>query len=365
MAQKLRSVRIRNERVLEGPDDATVAGSHGSSKVAIIASCGLCQQVKPLLLSHVVPKWAAQWSKAEGAPRGLYNSIGAVTETPDYPKYYLLCFDCEQLLGTAEGYTARLCKGTASELKAAGIWLRPGDQVTFLHKVDTSLVFQAIAGTMLRAHLAPHILFKRTTLSKHEVKELRRAILSGNFPADRFAMFASKWMNTTVPGANPRSLLFPAFERRLGGAEFDLTMGGMSWTLFLGPTPQWKQFILPESGGNDPFFLGFNDRWKVVTAEWTGLRHLAPKDQPDYELKFDSDWDSVAKTDPCPCGLLGVTFAECCEDRWAPGVKTLTEIEVSPGPDGTSRSRETRLPRQKYHGSGRPAAAILAATWSK
>lgn len=312
------AVRLRNERVREGPDGSVIKGSHAKVRGEVLGTCGLCERSAQLLLSHVVPKWAAQWSKAEGNPVGQYDSIGVVTEVADYPKYYLLCFTCEQLLGEAEGYIARLCRGTDSELRAAGIWLRPGDEVTYLHYVDTTLIFRAIAGTLLRSHLAPHILFKRVTLSNYEVKEIRRAILSGRFPHERFAMFATKWMNTTHAGVNPRALLFPAFDRTSGGAQFDLTMGGMSWTLFVGPAPRWRQSVFPLSDGDDPLFLGYNDRWKIVTMELTGLRHLAPKDQPDYELTFDSRWEDVLESDPCPCGLIGVTFGECCSGRWAP-----------------------------------------------
>jgi hypothetical protein len=314
-------VRLRNERLREGPAGTYVEGSHAKSSDEVVGLCGLCQQISPLLLSHVVPKWAAQWSKAEGMPLGRYRSIGAVTETPDYPKFYLLCFDCEQLLGSAEGYISRLCKGTASELLAAGIWLRPGDQVTFLHHVDTTLVFQAIAGTLLRAHLAPHIMFKRVSLSRYELREIRSAILNGHFPAERFAMFAAKWMNTTIPGMNPRSLLFPAFDRMFGGASFDLTMGGMSWTFFIGPAPRWRQFVFPDCDGEDPVFLGFNDRWKISTVELAGLRHLAPEDRPEFELVFDSNWEDVDASGPCPCGLADSTFDSCCSGRWAPAAE--------------------------------------------
>jgi hypothetical protein len=79
--------------------------------------------------------------------------------------------------------------------------------------VNKEWVYRAVAGMLLRAHFATSHLFKQVSLSKLELRELRQAIRSGDYPPDRFALFASKWVNTSVEVANPRSVLFVNYER--------------------------------------------------------------------------------------------------------------------------------------------------------
>lgn len=67
-----------------------------------IAKCALCQEVKELQISHIVPKFINLWQKKTSATGHLRLLRSINQRVQDGYKEYLLCFDCEQLFGKYE-----------------------------------------------------------------------------------------------------------------------------------------------------------------------------------------------------------------------------------------------------------------------
>lgn len=309
------------EKVFEGASDVVVRGSDHKASGDVIAACGLCQQDRPLQLSHVVPKWAGQWAKREGRPIGSYVTLGVKTQTNDYPKHYLLCTVCEQWLGRAEQYQASITKGRPQDLADVRVSLRRESDAVVLRGVEARLLYRAAAGLMLKSALAPRALFRKATLSRGELRELRRAILDDDYDRSRMTLFVTKWVNTSVQGANPRSLLNVGWERQDGGVLNDVLMGGFSWTFFLGPATRFESTAFPDfsEAEADRWFLNLGGRaWVIPVAEWSIHRyvaHLMGLDGPDEQ---EHDHTTLDVDMECPCGIGNLTLRDCCLARWLP-----------------------------------------------
>lgn len=62
------------------------------------ARCKLCGEVRPLLLSHVVPHFVWRWLKASSPTKHFRSSVAPNLRIQDGWKARLLCAECEQLL---------------------------------------------------------------------------------------------------------------------------------------------------------------------------------------------------------------------------------------------------------------------------
>lgn len=309
------------EKVFSGASDVVVRGSDKKSPADIVAACGLCQQIRPLLLSHIVPKWASQWAKREGRPIGSYESLRVSTKTSDYPKHYLLCEVCEQWLGRAEQYQASLTKGRPEDLAGIRVDLHREDGAVVLSGVEGRLLYRAAAGLMLKSALAPSVLFRQSSLSTNEIRELQDAILHDKYDRSRMTLFATKWVNSTIEGANPRSVLNIGWQRMAGGVLNDVLMGGFSWTFFLGPASGFQNELFPSLSPGDgvPWFLDLGGMpWTLPVAEWTDHRYIAYLMGLDGPSDEEHDHANLDGGMPCPCGIGDRTLAMCCLARWLP-----------------------------------------------
>lgn len=322
------------EAITSGDRTVRVVGSDRRSR--IVRPCMLCADFAELKLGHVAPRWAALWTKNEGYVSGSYRSLGVETRTQDYPKHYMFCADCEQLLGEAENYVSRITRGTSDDLKLVGVSLSLQGDFPRLSGVDEVLVLRAIAGIALKAHLAPHQLYKRTNLSRAEANQLRKAIQSDIYPASRFALYAQKLFNRTVPGANPRASLFISQVRRHGGVATHVFMAGMVWSLFLGPSERWRADFTKDLPSF--LFLGSERNWFINPGEWIVDPHVASN--PPIEWDDLIPVRKLLQTEPCPCGL-DRDFQSCCSGRWL--VADQEWFDLDPARVGRDRPMATDL----------------------
>src|SRR6266851_967267 len=64
-------------------------------------TCKLCGQQKELQYSHIVPAFAVRWLKATSLT-GYLKTPKSKVHQQETKRIYLLCSDCEQLLGKDE-----------------------------------------------------------------------------------------------------------------------------------------------------------------------------------------------------------------------------------------------------------------------
>ena len=273
--------------------------------------CGLCGLPKTLLLSHIAPRWAFQWMKREGSVSGSVLRLGVEYAEQDGNKHYLLCRTCEQWLGDAEEYLARITKGRPDDLSKIGVTLTQGPG---LEGVNYDMVMRALAGIALKGHLAPSPPFTHFRLPWKLANRLRRQILAGEFPSPEMGIVrAWKWLGAYIPGANPRALLFPSLRRAHHGAWIlDLEMAGWQWTVALADgaktlremsevMPLYRRgdswLYTPVVDMTDNVRINHGQNWKV--GPQTGDR-----------------WSEVDLDGPCPCGLGERPFRSCCRWTW-------------------------------------------------
>src|SRR6185437_6141497 len=64
-------------------------------------ACRLCAQKAPLVLSHVIPRFAVKWLK-ETSATGYFRNLTSKVRQQETKRPRLLCSNCEQLLGRDE-----------------------------------------------------------------------------------------------------------------------------------------------------------------------------------------------------------------------------------------------------------------------
>jgi hypothetical protein len=67
----------------------------------MIGKCKLCGRNTTLILSHIIPRFAVKWLKRTSLT-GFFRSVTSATRLQETKRDYLLCSDCEQLLGKDE-----------------------------------------------------------------------------------------------------------------------------------------------------------------------------------------------------------------------------------------------------------------------
>jgi hypothetical protein len=293
-------------RIIEGPAAAQILGSDIRSSNAE-GFCRLCQKHKPLRLSHIAPKWAYKWMKAEGAIHGSDLSQGVVFTSQDGDKHYLLCSECELWLGVGEDYLATLSKASAGHLRQIGVVVHPGPIVS---NVNASLIRRAIVGILLKYHWAPDTTRRLPKLASPLAEALRKSLLEEEFPASQYPLIGTKWHAYTVEGMNPRSFIMPGYKNTILLSTFDILMGGWSWTLVLRDplrrlAPFVAQYEMPSDGGP----------WRIMLADILEAASVVAKygTTPDELILTAQDY---AAEDKCPCGLDDRPFRECCSDIW-------------------------------------------------
>jgi hypothetical protein len=137
------------DRVIRGDRSSRMLGSDRKVPGGVTGTCGLCGIESVLRLSHIVPSWAYQWMKREGAVVGSLPSRGVVTQRQDGTKHYLLCEVCEQHLGQAEAYVAAFSRGTRADLDRLGVMVGDGPTV---YGLNLAMVYRCLLGILIKAH---------------------------------------------------------------------------------------------------------------------------------------------------------------------------------------------------------------------
>ncbi len=305
--------RRQRLRVISGHIDRPVYGSD-IRRPSQDGVCGLCEEFRPLMLSHIAPRWSYRAMKAEGGVTGRLDSLGITVTAQDGAKHYLLCSACEQHLGEAEAHLALLSRGNIDELALAGIRLEPGPR---LWGVKATLVRRAVLGILLKGHLVDSPVWQSVNLSPKEHAAIRRRVLADDYSGRSHPLLAIRWMACAIPDANPRAIMVAGVQRTERWSAFDLMLGGWSWTVVLRGPDSFREQLRDGADFGPERYLN-DGPWHVSLGE---LAHSRAVSGPlwaaglDPEVPDPEGWKSWAADAMCPCGLDRV-FSECCAGTW-------------------------------------------------
>lgn len=116
-----------------------------------IGYCILCDRLRQLSLSHIIPKWLYQPLMREGGIIHNFESLNL----PDFldqdgSKQYLLCASCESEMSIHENYIRTVMIGTPSNHSKIGIEFRNG----LIYGLNYSTILKYMLGTTIRVHYA-------------------------------------------------------------------------------------------------------------------------------------------------------------------------------------------------------------------
>lgn len=287
-------------------------------KQLIREKCRLCFQEDFLKLSHIAPKWSAQWMKSEGRLIHNIQSEGVVGRSNDIEKHYLLCGSCEQLLGKSERYLSCICKGDERNLNSIGVKLTKGP---YLKDFKYDEILGAILGIFYKAHFVSSYPWVHLTLPHFIMERINRFLLHRDRRAiENFYFTAIRRVAFREASINPKAALefAPIIKPRM--ICIDILLGGWSWIVFMPSdeeefTEQTVAEELNDAEGLFPGLLVRRDRdWQVMQAEITEglklIRSIGLELDDDYEI---AHFDSI---DHCYCGMTNLKFSECCMNRW-------------------------------------------------
>jgi hypothetical protein len=317
------SIKRTKISVISGPKDPIVLHSD-VRKQKVSAMCKLCHETKDLMLSHIAPRWAYQWMKQEGGITAHINSKGIIAKINDGEKHYLLCGDCELLLGKKEEYLADLCKGTEANLRMLKVDLAPGPILT---GIDAIALKGGILGILYKAHYAPSNPWEHVTLPDAVMNKIRSFLLNGDESAAiGLHLAANRWVSFEQVGINPKAVISIHFAPDPKMIAIQLLLGGWSWMCFL-PSDEGDieadeiPGLLgdPDSGFTLPT-LNQGEPWKILQGDILEC-YLVNSDLIEFQTEHIPHF---ADMDKCYCGMTDRGFETCCMDRWIP-----TEVDPS------------------------------------
>lgn len=299
------------------PGRATADGSHVGTQVfyshkrgTVVGECKLCGDHARLLLGHILPKWSALM--LSGQPiYNTYNSIENYYTTQDGGKEYLFCASCEQHLGEAENYLAHISRGMHSDLSKVGVQIEAGGR---LHRLDQKLIYRAVLGIFLKAHLSEIPMYENAKLETKLCSSIKHQILTDNYPRDVYNIQAIKWFDWSESGALPRDTCSASVQRSSTSITGFIQLGGMEFRANF----RTQRHILSEFPADS--FLKLGKPWNIIVADVLDQRVLGQTQQDLYSsVSRRIDTFTFPLTSPCPChSPRGEDYKNCCHGRWYP-----------------------------------------------
>lgn len=294
------SRKLARVRVYATQSDSSSPGYGSDVKTAqdVMGICALCTSPASLLLSHIVPKWAFKWHKAEGGVVHIPPSGAIHPRIQDGYKHYLLCEPCEILLGHSENELSKIGFAQPGEPSGKLRIVRSGGQFFYVAGRFKYLIQRALFGIVLKYHFAPTSKYR--IHSKKHVAEIRTAVLTDTYPAYS-EPFGIKWFNGTRPGANARAYAGVLIDQKSNGAAAaTVSVGGIDWFIQL--------------TSSDRHFIESSEPWALLPASLES-RAAWFDDWDKHESDIPEDVWGMRSSDACPCGT-GLALGLCCEGGW-------------------------------------------------
>lgn len=300
---------------IEGPEEWVVVGD---ARGTVIARCALCGDLKKLVHGHIIPAWAERMM-TEGVGVGTARNGRVKYEITRRHAEYLMCESCDNYVGEGERYLAHLCRGRVEDLNVIGASVQEAD----LTGLNTRLILRGLLGVLFKVHLSRSTIHSRDIMDESLANRLPMRLLHDDYPNHCYSATATKWMlNPKFPGF-PRDSLRASIRRGHNSVLGRVTMGGVSFDIFLQNPHVVERFGVSRSYSLTPYGQwswmvgGLNESFADVARINGNLEHLNV--EVDEET-FGSYREAFTSESSCPCDLTpSLPARECCAGgRWLP-----------------------------------------------
>lgn len=283
---------------------------YGHSRQHYEGECLLCHKQVRLHLGHIIPRWAIRML-SKGTLRTTYEGQQNYFISQDGGKEYLFCNSCEQHLGEAENYLAKLCRGTKRDLSLIKVEIEVGGT---LHGVNQRLMMRALLGLFYKAHFSRNPAFRNAVLDRKILPSIRRQLLSDDYALHSYYTEALKWFDWSNAGLPPRDTASISISRLPDAIIGFASLGGMLFRVNFKSSNSYKK------RGPQDQFLREGRPWNIFIADIidkNGFEHLRDKVSANGSRAVGVA--SIPLDRLCPCGLSEESnYGDCCYGRWYP-----------------------------------------------
>jgi hypothetical protein len=207
-----------------------------------LGDCRLCGQVRPLVNSHVVPRFLCKSLKINGGSYYVMSSNPATPERHGQKDVVepLFCGDCDTV--TLQRYEDHLARFLGSGPGAVTLTIREETSVSaIVTGYDYLKLKNALLSVLWRMSLSRHELFKKVQLGPKHTEALRVILLNGETPPeDRYGV------SFTVPQIEgkhyPDFLSAPSPSRSGVNRIYRCVIAGILYTFEIGSGPLSEPF---------------------------------------------------------------------------------------------------------------------------
>lgn len=192
-----------------------------------VGTCNLCDCVRPLCESHIIPKAFFRDAMAEEPACGLNMITPERIEVGKMAGEYerLLCRECEELIGKYDDYGIRFFRRQAGERLSTFNGEGVPDDIDLIGNVDLRLLRLFIISVLWRASISSRPFFDKVDLGPFELvaKQIIRDEIT--LSDDLFPFFMNRYAETD----QAKRMLFNPLPTRIGPLRFfNVNMGGFN-----------------------------------------------------------------------------------------------------------------------------------------
>lgn len=257
--------------------------SHEPQTQPVTGVCVLCDGRGELALVSVLPRWA-------------YD------HNPNYPRWYLLCADCDAALSAGETLLSVLCGGSHEAIREYGVEVTPTEDLAWVLSGDA--LTQAHLTLLGIAFKYDHVARQSDRMPEATRNRLRK-LLNARSTGILRAPVAIRWYSfDLLGGASPRDYVGVQSDGSVNGLapHSEVSLAGVKW-MFQTDSGEWLDSL------DDPV-----PDWTVLigdgraNATWFSDYQAA---SPDVR----ASWANHPQGSPCPCGSVDPA-SECCARSW-------------------------------------------------
>ena len=247
-------------------------------------------------------------------------SLGIEYSSQDLEKQYMLCEECEQWLGIGEKYLAVLSRGRPNEMARSGLTVNMGGLV---HGVDLKLLLRGVLGICFKAHYSIATLYRTFSLDVRFVQRLRHRLLHDDYPPHHYYPTAIKWMAYSHADLAARDICTLALNKGAEGTVAGIEMGGLSINLFLNPTRRKIR---------EGTHLAYGYATQYRPWNWIVGDVLESNSRSEFRelglepLPIGTNVHEIDPAGPCPCGLRGNLYGDCCLRLWHASERRVSDL---------------------------------------
>ena len=193
----------------------------------IFGNCRLCDAEKVLCKSHIIPKAIFRDAMSDDLNRGLnmYTEQRVETGKMAGEYEYLLCRDCEEIVGRYDDYGIKFLRRSVGERLTMLNGETIPDDIDLLSEVDLEKLRLFIISVLWRASVSSREFYSNVELGPHEIIAKRIIKKELVLTKDSFPFFISRYSGPSVAG---KVIINPVPTRINGLLFYNLNMKGFN-----------------------------------------------------------------------------------------------------------------------------------------